>query len=134
MSFLRIYKFSRSSYLLALILIFPLFSCSGGDGGDTSVSSTGYTPVPSVFGVLGLSWTTPDRREDGTVLLISEILEYRIYYGTTAGDYQSQFNVDVASNTAQVPQLSAGTYYAVVTAVDTEGRESLYSPEVVINI
>ena len=128
MSLLRIYKFSRSSYLLALILIFPLISCSGGDGGE------GGTSVPPIIGALGFSWTTPDEREDGTTLLISEISEYRIYYGTTEGDYQSQVNIDVASNTVEVPQLPAGTYYAVVTAVDTEGRESLYSPEVVITI
>ena len=132
MSFLRIYKFSRSIYLFTLILIFPLYSCSGGDGGN--LGDSGDTSVTLTFGALGLSWTTPDQREDGAVLLISEVSEYRIYYGTSTGDYQNQVNVDTTSNTIQVPQLPTGTYYAVVTAVDVEGRESLYSSEVVISL
>ena len=34
MSFLSFYNFSRSNYLLALILVLPLFSCSDGDTGS----------------------------------------------------------------------------------------------------
>jgi hypothetical protein len=33
MSFLHFYNFSRLGYLLALILVFPLVACSGGEDG-----------------------------------------------------------------------------------------------------
>jgi hypothetical protein len=133
MSFLRIYKFSRSSYLLALILIFPLISCSGGDGGDV-----GDGPGPATvttFGELNLSWIAPDQREDGTEFFPSlELAEYRIYYGSEPGDYQNQVDVIDGFTDAQVASIPAGLYYAVVTAVDKQGRESLYSEEVKVAV
>ena len=141
MSFLRSYAFSRLNYLFALMLVLPLFACSGGDGGldggagtSTSTGTDAGGSLPSVLGVLGLSWTVPDEREDGVPLLISEISSYRIYYGATAGDYQNQVDIDSGSNSAEISAIPSGTYFAVVTAVDTEGRESLYSTEVVITL
>ena len=126
MSFLRICKFSRSIYLLALILIFPLFSCSGGDGGDGADPAT----VTS-FGDLNLSWIAPDQREDGAEFYPSlELAEYRVYYGSKPGDYQNQVDIIDGFTDAQVASIPAGIYYAVVTAVDKQGRESLYSEEV----
>jgi len=144
MSFLHFYAFSRLNYLLALTLVLPLVACSAGDGsladggtdtGTSTSTDTGTDLVsPSTFGALGLTWTSPELREDGTVLINNEISGYRIYYGTTAGDYQYQVDVDSGSNSAQVSAIPSGTYYAVVTAVDTDGRESLYSEEVVITV
>ena len=126
MSFLRIYKFSRLVYLLALILIFPLFSCSGGDGGPATVTS---------FGDLNLSWIAPDQREDGTEFYPSlELAEYRVYYGSEPGDYQNQVDIIYGFTDAQVASIPAGIYYAVVTAVDKQGRESLYSEEVKVAV
>jgi hypothetical protein len=132
MSFLRFHAFSRLNYLLALILVLPLIACSGGDedladaGGDSLQSST--------FGALGLAWTSPEFREDGTILISNEISGYRIYYGTAPGDYQNQVDIDSGSNSAQISAIPSGTYYVVVTAIDMDGRESLYSREVVITI
>ena len=128
MSFLRICKFSRSIYLLALILIFPLFSCSGGDGGD---GGDGGPATVTSFGDLNLSWIAPDQREDGTEFYPSlELAEYRVYYGSEPGDYQNQVDIIYGFTDAQVASIPAGIYYAVVTAVDKQGRESLYSEEV----
>jgi hypothetical protein len=123
----RILKTKRLKFLSALALASSLASCSGGDGGLAGESGVS-------LGTLGLSWTVPTEREDTTPLLISEIAGYRVYYGSVAGDYQNQVDVDSSLNVAQVPALPSGTYYVVVTAIDTEGRESLYSPEVVINL
>jgi hypothetical protein len=129
MSLLRIYKFSRSSYLLALILIFPLISCSGGDGGDA-----GPATIAS-FGALNLSWIAPDQREDGTGFFPSlELAEYRVYYGSEPGDYQNQVDIIDGFTDAQVASIPAGLYYVVVTAVDKQGRESLYSEEVKVAV
>ena len=119
--------------LFALILVSSLVACSGGDGGlDGSAGADGL--VSSTFGALGLAWTTPELREDGTILINSEISGYRIYYGSTAGDYQNQIDIDSGSNSAQVSAIPSGTYYAVVTAIDVDGRESLYSDEVIITV
>ena len=133
MSFLRIYNFSRSSDLLALILIFPLISCSGGDGGDG-----GDGPGPATvttFGELNLSWIAPDQREDGTGFFPSlELAEYRVYYGSEPGDYQNQVDIIDGFTDAQVASIPAGLYFVVVTAVDKQGRESLYSEEVKVAV
>ena len=132
MSLLRIYKFSRSSYLLALILIFPLISCSGGDGGDGG--DAGPATIAS-FGALNLSWIAPDQREDGTGFFPSlELAEYRVYYGSEPGDYQNQVDIIDGFTDAQVASIPAGIYYVVVTAVDKQGRESLYSEEVKVAV
>jgi hypothetical protein len=127
MSILRIYKFSRSSYLLALILIFSLVSCSGGDGGDGG-------SVPGVA-TASLSWVAPEQREDGSVMVLSDIAGYRIYYGVEPGNYQSQIDVsDGSAVQAQISGISRGTYYIVLTTIDVDGRESAYSPEVIVTI
>jgi len=128
MSFLRIYKFSRSSYLLALILIFPLISCSGGDGGDGG-SASGVSTAATV------SWVAPSEREDNSGLSLSEIAGYRIYYGVESGNYQSHLDVsDGSAVQAQISEIPSGTYYVALTTVDVDGRESMYSSEVVITI
>ena len=122
MSFLRIYKFSRSIYLLALILIFPLFSCSGGDGGSTLASPT-------------LSWVAPSDREDGSGLSLSEIAGYRVYYGVEPGNYQSYIDVnDGSAVQAQLSEIPAGIYFVALTTIDVDGLESTYSSEVIVTI
>ena len=120
MFFLHFYNFSRLSYLLALILVLPLVACSGG-GGDSSSSD--------------LSWVAPSEREDGTGLSLSEIAGFRIYYGAETGVYQNQLNVNDSSATqAVLASIPSGTYFVVVTTVDTEGRESVFSSEVVVTL
>ena len=125
MSFLHFYNFSRLAYLLALILVMPLVACSGGDGGLNS-------PVSSVP---NLSWVAPSEREDGTGLSPSEIASFRIYYGVTSGDYSETIDIDDHTATqAVLAGLPSGSYFVAVTVVDVDGRESLYSAEVVITV
>ena len=127
MSFLRIYNFSRFSPLLALTLVLSLVACSGGDDGGT--------PSGASFGDLNLSWIAPDQREDGTVFVPSlELSEYRVYYGSEPGDYQNQIDIVDGFTDAQVVSIPTGIYYVVVTAVDKQGRESLYSAEVEVAV
>ena len=122
MFFVRFYNILRLNYLLALILVLPLAACSGGDGGSASGS-----------GVANLSWVAPSEREDGTALVLSEIVGFRIYYGTVPGDYQNHLDVnDSSAVQAQVAGVPSGTYYVVVTTVDANGRESSYSNELVV--
>ena len=125
MSFLRFYSFSRLRYLLTLILVLPLVACSGGDGGLSSSSPA--------LNTLNLSWVAPSEREDGAGLSLSEIDGFRVYYGVTPGDYSNIIDVDDHTATqAVLAGLPSGTYFVAVTVVDVDGRESLYSDEVVI--
>ena len=86
----------------------------------------------------GLTWVETDQREDGTVFTEDQTKEYRVYYGTVTGDYQNSVSVIRPDANAVTPlnltlNLPTGfTYYFVVTTVDLEGRESVYSTEVSI--
>ena len=85
----------------------------------------------------GLTWVAPAARENNSPISMAEIAGYRIYYGETQGDYQNQHEVNDAYDNDLDPTelgLPAGGYYVVVTAVDTDGRESIFSEEVVLNI
>lgn len=82
-----------------------------------------------------LTWTAPSEREDGTGLALSEIAGYHIYYGTTAGDYQNTIIIDDFTATEYVfAEMPPATYYLVITTIDTDGRESVYSNEVIVVI
>jgi hypothetical protein len=127
MIFLHFYNSFRFKYLLALILLSPLFACSGSGGGATG-GFNANTPAD-------LSWVAPSEREDGTGLALSEIAGYRIYYGTKTGVYQNYIVInDHTVEQTQIADVPAGTYYVVMTAIDTEGRESDYSSEVVVTV
>ena len=123
MFFLHFYNFSRLRYLLALTLVLPLVACSGGDGGLSSSSSA------------KLSWVAPSAREDNSVLVLSDIAAFRIYYGSSSGDYSNTIDIiDHTATQAVLAGLPSGTYYVAVTTVDVDGRESIYSDEVVITV
>ena len=127
MSFLHFYNFSRLRYLLALILVLPLVACSGGDGGLSSSTD--------LSGSAKLSWVAPSAREDNSVLVLSDIAGYRVYYGVTSGDYSDTIDInDHTATQAVLDGLPSGTYFVAVTTVDVDGRESTYSAEVVITI
>jgi len=87
-----------------------------------------------------IEWTPPTEREscdvkddDGictkhTPLAPSEIGGYHIYYGTTQGAYNQQFDVNDPGATSAIMDLPRGfIYFLVVTTFDTDLRESIYS-------
>ena len=111
---------NHKSTLVLLTFLLPLFlnGCSG-DGGDGGGATS------------GLSWTAPSEREDGTVLPLSAIAGFRIYYGIKTGVYHSQIDVnDHTATQAQLTSLPSGKYFFVITTIDTDGRESEFSHEV----
>ncbi len=88
--------------------------------------------VDPTAGTLSLSWTAPVSRADGSPISLAEIGGYRIHYGTAAGTYTHTFNVsDGSLQTTTLSGLAAGTWYLVMTTVDTNGLESASSAEVV---
>ena len=111
--------------LPAIILGASMAGCGGG-GSNTSL----VAPPPA--GSFIITLTAPTTREDGKGLSLSEIAGYRVYYGTASGDYHSQVELPpVANQTFNFADLdlNSGRYFAVVTTVDVDGRESLYSDE-----
>lgn len=115
-------KFDYSKSLTALFMALQLAGCS--EGSD-NVNTTGTGT---------LNWTAPSAREDGNPLSLSEISGYRVYYGSTSGDYIN--SIEINDSTAQETTITAarGLYYYVITSFDTAGRESNYSQELNISI
>lgn len=75
-----------------------------------------------------VSWTAPVARSDGNPLAMSEIAGYTLYYGDSANNYSQSLDInDAYTNSVTVSELTAGTYYVVLTTRDADGRESAYS-------
>ena len=112
-------------------------TCNGAGGSASaspSVTVTVNQPPPSTQNI-NLSWIPPVEREDGTPIKMAEIAGYRVYYGSSKGNYTN--NVDIADRTtmqATLSNLTTGTYYIVMTTYDMDGRESVFSPVVTKSI
>ena len=82
-----------------------------------------------------ISWKAPVEREDNTALLISEIKQFNIYWGLASGDYQNTIPINLNFATSyDFVSAPSKTLYFVMTTIDTDGRESVYSPEVMIDL
>lgn len=74
-------------------------------------------------GLATLMWTAPTERTDNTPL--TNLAGFNIYYGQTSGDYGNKIALNNPGiTTYMVDNLSTGTWYFVVTAVDATGLES----------
>ena len=101
---------------------------------DVSVTIAGVDEAPTSADIT-LSWVAPAEREDGTPISMAELAGYRVYYGTSAGNYTTQVDINNGSTmNVTLSGLATGTYYIVVTAIDVDGRESVYSQEAVQTI
>lgn len=91
--------------------------------------------TPAWAGNIDLSWIAPAEREDGTALSLSEIAGYTIYYGTTSSVYDtSLFINDHTATSHTFEDFAPDEYYFVITTIDTEDRESVYSNEIITDI
>lgn len=85
--------------------------------------------VQNADGTITLSWTAPTQNEDGTAL--TDLDAYKIYYGTTPGNYSNQVRIDNGGLTSYVlDNLTPATYYIVATAINSGGLESAFSSEI----
>jgi len=127
--------------LLVSAFVFSITGCGGGD--DGLVSNTDTTPniapggdidsgggnEPPTTSSATLTWTPPLTHTDGSAL--TDLAGYRIYYGTTSGNYSSVITLNNPGLSEYViDNLPSNTYYMVITAVDSSGIESTYSNEV----
>ncbi len=84
-----------------------------------------------------LSWTAPATRENALPISMSEISGYRVYYGTKQGEYGQYIEIADAYTdeiNLNVFNLESGTYYLVLTTIDTNGLESAFSEMIVIEV
>lgn len=131
--------------LLSASLIGVLAACGGNSSGVTgttsSVSGTsssgttgggGGATGGTTTGSITLQWTAPVTRSDGTPLQLSEISGYRVYYGTSPGNYPNSIKITNGSlQSATLNGIPVGSYYVAMTTLDTSGLESSYSAAIV---
>lgn len=77
-----------------------------------------------------ISWTPPAVNVDNSPL--TDLAGFRVYYGTSSGNYTSSIQVnDPAATSAVVSNLTPGvTYHFAVSAYDTSGNESSKSTDI----
>ena len=102
--------------------------------GSASTSLGAFTitvsAAPVVTGSATVSWTPPTTRTDGSSLT-GDLAGYTIWYGPAQNNYTQSVKVtNPGLTTYQIDNLAGGTYYFVVTAVDSSGVESQYSTAV----
>ena len=73
-------------------------------------------------GQVTLSWTAPTLNEDGSAL--TDLDGFRIYYGRAADELDTIVEIDVGLTVTVVDELTAGTWYFAMTALNSQGAES----------
>lgn len=110
--------------LAVLSVVLQLLACSL-DSGEGEGAGAG-----AGLGAAIVSWNAPSEREDGEGLSMAEIGGYRIYFGTTEGDYPNKIIIDDGNIMEGKVIAPPGVYFVVVTVYDTYGSESDYSSPV----
>ena len=77
------------------------------------------------FGIVELNWSAPTTNQNGT--LLTDLASYKIYYGTSQNNLTNIANVDAGLTTYSINNLTAGTYYFSISAIDMSGNESTRS-------
>jgi hypothetical protein len=91
-----------------------------------AVFSIEVVAANSSTGSVTLSWTAPTENEDGSPLV--DLSGYRIYWGTTPGNYPNSLTIDDTGLTTYViDNLAPDTYEFVATSFNAAGIESAYS-------
>ena len=86
-------------------------------------------PVSGGTNSVTVSWQAPTDNTDGSQM--TDLSGYKIYYGEAPRDYSSTIQVTNPGLTMYVVEnLPAGRYYFAVTAYNSLGAESPFSPEV----
>lgn len=121
---------SRSTIRSILIYIAFLFYLSGcAQGGSGDGDSSGINVLPKGNGTALVSWSPPIENTNGTTL--TDLAGYKIRYGTFPGSYGDTITINNAGLTSYlVENLGASDWYFVMTAFNSSGIESTYSPEV----
>ena len=80
-----------------------------------------------------VSWGAPTLNDDGTPL--DDLAGYRIYYGTVSGQYNQEIEINSPGLTSYlIENLAPGTYFLVMTSVNSAGVESMYSSQLRVEL
>ena len=73
-----------------------------------------------------LTWQPPASNIDGSPL--TDLAAFKVYWGTAHGTYSQSTHIsNAAARTHTVTGLARGTWHFVVTALNSQGVESVYS-------
>jgi hypothetical protein len=82
---------------------------------------------------VSLSWAPPTQNDDGSTL--TDLAGYKIHYGTASKNYTQSVAVSNAGLTRyQLDSLPTGKIFIAMTAVNTQGAESEFSPELNVTV
>jgi len=80
-----------------------------------------------------VSWGPPSLNDDGTPL--DDLAGYRIYYGTVSREYNQEIAINSPGVTSYlIENLAPGTYFLVMTSVNSSGVESVHSGELRVEL
>lgn len=103
-----------------------VISVTDGQSTTASLAAFSITVLATSTGTATLSWTAPTLNADNTPLL--DLSGYKVYYGTSDGNYPNFVNItNPGVTTGVVENLAPGTWSFVVTAYDDFGNESGFS-------
>ena len=131
--------------LAAVFIVMQLAACNheaiiavgdnAQDSTETVSSGTGNTTTTGKAATK-LSWVAPSSRADNSPISLSEIAGYRIYYKSSNGTFQPVVDINDAYTTEvdiDTSLLPTDAVAVVMTTVDSDGRESNYSAEVLLD-
>ena len=88
----------------------------------TSLQAFSISVAEGGVGNASLAWSAPTLRSDGTAL--TNLAGYRIYYGRASNTFAYNVSLTNAGLTSYViDNLSGGTWYFAISAVDSAGQE-----------
>jgi hypothetical protein len=106
---------------------------SGGSVSDASTSSSSSTASSASADSVTLSWSAPTENTNGSAL--TNLSGYVIYYGTSPSAMTQTIDINtVGMLTYVVDNLSAGSWYFQIVAVNAAGVQSSPSATVNVNI
>lgn len=109
----------------------------------TPAAALAQTPDPTwvyeITGTTTLRWTPPTQNVDGSVLEPGDLDSYNIYFGLASRNYSQ--SISVADGAAEnwsfswpVANETQISWYFAMTALDSDGNESVESNEIVKNV
>jgi len=115
--------------LISILFPLVLFTIISGCGQGDSVTFNS-SDEENALGQVTLAWIPPTTNADGTMPL-NDLAGYKIYYGTSPGNYTVSIDVGNVATYTVTHLLSGATYYFTVIAYDTSGNASEHSSEVI---
>lgn len=106
-----------------VLLAAQLSGCGGGGASSGSGSGGG--------GQAMLQWTPPSTNQNGTPVAVSG---FNVYVGSSQSDLHPIASVDSHITAYVVDGLPSGSVYFAITAIGTNGMESVYSDIVTTSI